>query len=699
MTRTTILALVGGALLGVPVVRPADVNGMSLEELLKITVVTAARHEQSHFDSPRSLSVVTAEEIARKGCRSVPEALGEVAGVLVQETNYAAGSPVIRGMIGNRILILVDGVRVNNALFRLGPNQYLNTMDINQVERIEVIRGPGSVLYGSDALGGIIHIITKSSTSNGKRGPIHSRLYSRFSSADRGVSTRADVSVNAGRVGLFGGVSARGFGDVDAGGIYGRQPWTDYHEWDGDLKASVRLANNARLVAAVQHVWQDGASRPDVLKAGAELEYRWTPERRELGYLQLQAEKPLRMVDSLQLTFSRQVQFERVNRMLAAAPSVRQTYEDEVGSWGGQLQLASSLGSRQLLTYGVELYRDLVSSRRNDANLSTGAVKAAQASFADGASLLSTAAYLQDEVKLSTRLNLILGLRYSRFDLEATVTNPATGTIEIDNRPDALTGSGYLAWNLTPPLQVFGGVAQGFRAPGVEDTTVLRQSGSRFDMPSPGVHPEKSLNYEVGLKLRKRQLSGTLSYFYSDYRDLIDRAPGLFLGLPYVDLNGNGAKDASEPLVYYRANVGKARVQGFALELESRLSNEWAVYGNVAWTRGDDLTAKTSLSRIPPVKGLAGVRWVPTTKLWAEAYAILAAAQHRLSAGDIADQRIGAGGTPGFATLNLRGGLQMGETLNLTLGLENLTDKAYRWHGSGVMAPGRNLVLGVGKVF
>ena len=130
-------------------------TNLSLEELMDISFVTAVRHEQHKIDSPRAVTIITAEDIRERNYRSVPEALMEAAGVWVQHTNYGGGSPIIRGMVGNQILILIDGIRLNNAIYRMGPNQYLNTIDINQVERIEIVRGAGSVLYGSDALGGI----------------------------------------------------------------------------------------------------------------------------------------------------------------------------------------------------------------------------------------------------------------------------------------------------------------------------------------------------------------------------------------------------------------------------------------------------------------------------------------------------------------------------------------------------------------
>ena len=119
---------------------------LDLKQLSEIPIVSAARHAQSREDSPRSVSVVTSEEIRRRNFRNVPEAVASVAGVFLQQTNYAGGSPIIRGMVGNRILIMINGIRLNNGTYRLGPNQYLNQIDINQVERIEVVRGAGSVL-------------------------------------------------------------------------------------------------------------------------------------------------------------------------------------------------------------------------------------------------------------------------------------------------------------------------------------------------------------------------------------------------------------------------------------------------------------------------------------------------------------------------------------------------------------------------
>ena len=168
---------------------------LELTELLKVRAVTGARHDQRLVDSPRQIAVVTAEDIRRRNYRSTPDALADIAGVFVQETNDGGGSPIIRGLVGNQILILVDGIRLNNSAYRLGPNQYLNTIDLNQIERIEVVRGAGSVLYGSDALGGVVNIITRAAGREDGTGAVGTRWFSRLSSANTGAIGRGEVSV------------------------------------------------------------------------------------------------------------------------------------------------------------------------------------------------------------------------------------------------------------------------------------------------------------------------------------------------------------------------------------------------------------------------------------------------------------------------------------------------------------------------
>ncbi len=677
----------------------AELKRMSMEDLLAVTAVSASRHRQKHIDSPRSMSVITADELRKRNYRTVPEALNELVGVMVQETNYGGGSPIIRGMVGNRILILVDGIRLNNSTYRLGPNQYLNTIDIHQVDRIEVIRGPGSVLYGSDALGGLVNIITRGREGAEAGTEIHPRVFSRISSADRGASSRLELGGHHRRLGFLGGVSARRFGDLRAGRGTGRQPFTGYDEIDGDLKLSYRLSARQSAVLGWQRVHQDTVRRSHLLVAGSDLKYEWSPQQRDLAYGQYRIEGVGSFVDSLQAEFSFHRPVEKLYRTSAARPEVESQYEDEVHSRGFALQLSSLAGERQLLTYGLEYQSDLVRSRRVDLDLRSGSRMEGRGTLADGARYGSLAAFVQDELQVFGPLALNLGLRYTRISLQAVTNDPRTGAIPIETSLHDFTESAYASWRLSPTVHAIAGVAEGFRAPNVNDATILSDSGGRFEIPSWRLRPEKNLTYEAGLKTQWKKFSGTAAYFVTRYRGLIDRAPATFKGLPFLDINQNGIKDLGEPGIFQRQNIGRARVRGIGVEGQVRFERPWALFGNASWTRGEDTITSDPLTRIPPLKGILGGRWTPARSVWLEAYSLFAGRQDRLSPEDRRDPRIRPEGTAGFVTVNLRGGLDLPRLGTLTIGLENLTNKAYRWHGSGIDAPGRNLVIGIERSF
>ena len=198
----------------------------------------------------------------------------------MQETNDGGGSPIIRGLVGNQILILVDGIRLNNGAYRLGPNQYLNTIDLNQIERIEVVRGAGSVLYGSDALGGVVNIITRAAGREDGTGAVGTRWFSRLSSANTGAIGRGEVSLQTGAVGFVGGLTLKQFGALRGGQDTGVQTLTGYDEWDGDAKAAFQLAAHQELIVAGQRVTQRHVQRADVITAGTDLKWTWNPETR-----------------------------------------------------------------------------------------------------------------------------------------------------------------------------------------------------------------------------------------------------------------------------------------------------------------------------------------------------------------------------------------------------------------------------------
>ena len=193
---------------------PQSLSAHQAREALYLpeVVVTTTRSEKDSFWTPHSVSLISEEEIALSNASSTPELLVGHPGILVQKTNPGGGSPFIRGVTGKHILLLVDGVRLNNSLYRYGPHQYLNTIEPNQIERIEVVRGPASVLYGSDALGGVINIITKKRKDFSRDHGLDGVLSGRYGSADQNYAGRAQVS---GNLHSFGYIAGGGYKDFD----------------------------------------------------------------------------------------------------------------------------------------------------------------------------------------------------------------------------------------------------------------------------------------------------------------------------------------------------------------------------------------------------------------------------------------------------------------------------------------------------
>lgn len=673
---------------------------LNLEDLLNVRVVSGSRHEQRQIESPRSMSVVTGDEIRRRNYRTIPDALNSLAGVMVQYTNYGGGAPIIRGLIGNRILILIDGIRINNAIYRLGPNQYLNTIDINRVERIEVVRGPGSVLYGSDALGGLINIITRKAETHGGSPEFRAGLQARLSSEDRGVSTRAQMEGGFRRWSMTGGVSLKRFGDLRSGGLVARQLNTGYDEAAGDAKLTYSISADREFTVSVEQLQQEDVRRTDVLAAGSDRRYDWSPQLRQMLVAQYKHGRVGRLIDGWQVAFTSQRHLEEVNRITASRPNTLRLNEDRVRTEGLAFQATSHWGERHLFTYGLDNYRDRVGSHREDLNLLLGTRTVEKSTYADGGRFSSLAEFVQDEIQINPALMLNLRARYSRFHVSGMTTDAATGTVSVHNDPAAITAGAYVSRRLRPGLFLVGGVGQGFRAPNLDDSTIVGSFSGGFEVPNPELRPEHAINYETGVKYQSNRVSGTASVFMSRFRNLIDRAPGFYQKLPFLDLNGNGRKDKGEDAVFQRMNVGRARIAGVELEGSLRLNQAWSAWANSSWIRGVDLNQHAPLTRIPPAKGETGVRWQTTSrKIWLEPWMFYAWRQTQLSTADLADRRIAAGGTPGFALAGLRAGVSLGDIGVLTVSLGNATNKAYRQHGSGIDGPGRGLVVGIARMF
>ena len=664
------------------------------------TLVTAGRLEAELSSTPFAVDLIDEQQLRERSYRTLPQALRDTPGVFVQETSYGQGSPYIRGWTGFRNLLLIDGIRLNNSVFRDGPNQYWNTVDVYSIEDLEVVKGPGAVIWGSDAIGGTVNALTNNAwkhLADGKRAG--GLFYYRQSSAENSNIARVEsgLGIDADSA-LALGFTGKHFGDFEAGRDLGLQPYTGYDEWNLDIKYERFLAPDTRLVVAHNRTQQRNVPRTHKTIFGQSFEgttigsdlRRDLDQDRDLTYVQILGQGLARgrrvagVIDDYALSLSWQNQSENRDRTRSSGSQEQQGFDaDTLGlfAWGSA---PSDLGR---WTFGADWYRDFVDSFSSRNPI--------QGPVADDATYDLFGVFVQDQIPVGDSTDLIVGLRGQRAVADANnVSDPVTGE-RISLREDwsQLVGSVRAIRSLSEDVEVFAGVSQAFRAPNLSDLTRFDTARSNeFEIPSPDLDPETFLSYELGLRAANETHSGELSLYYTDVQDLIIRRP-----------TGNTNSDGEAEIT--KENAG----DGYVLGVEARASwkprPDWTVFGQLAWMDGKVETFPPSapdlveepIDRLLPFQGQAGLRYDDfAAKGWAELQVTFAGKADKLSTRDEADtQRIPPGGTPGYVVLDLRAGKQLSEHVRVEGGLTNLLDEDYRVHGSGSNRPGRSVVVGL----
>ncbi len=662
------------------------------EFFLEPTIVTATRVEAQPFETPYSIEAIPEGTIRERSYRTTPQILRDVPGVMVQETAVGQGSPYIRGFTGFRNLFLIDGIRLNNSVFREGPNQYWNTVDPLSIERLELVKGPTSVLYGSDAIGGTVNAITRGPYAyRGAGRHFDGSLFYRISSAEQSHIARAEASAQGDEWGVLAGGGVKVFGDVRGGEDVGTQENTGYDEWDGDLKVE-RLLDGTRFLAAFQVVGQNNVPRThstifaepfEGTAVGTDLKRDLDQDRR-LAYVRVENEELEGALDRASFGLSWHVQQEDEDRIRSTGSRTQQGFDVGTAGFYATFGAPSSAGR---FTFGLDFYRDNVDSESSSSTI--------QGPVADDAVYDLAGVFVQDEIPLSARTDLVLGIRgnYAAVDAESVFDPTTSSQTTLDEEWGTVVGSARVLHRWTEAWNLFGGISQGFRAPNLSDLTRLDSARSNeFEIPALDLDPEHTINYEAGVKTKGEHWETQSAVFYTDIDDQIVKVPtGNVLGTGELEIT--------------KRNAGDGWVFGVETGAACEVRPGWTVFGNATYLEGKienfPTTTGTSqeeyLDRLMPLSAELGLRWREEEgSRWAETELVWADDADKLSPGDELDtQRIPPGGTPGYLVLHLRGGMKLGRNTTLDLGLENVADEDYRVHGSGSNAPGRNLIVGL----
>ncbi len=673
-------------------------------------VVSGSRAEEiQRIDQPLAHSMTTPTAVDRAAGTVAAHLLREVAGVHVQQTSAGQGAVVLRGMVGNQVLMLVNGVPMNNATYRDGPGQYLATIDPETIERIEVVRGPASVLYGSDAQGGVVNVITRSHPHDGRQS---ARLSGNVSSADGAYRARVSGGVQREHWSITAGGTVTSVGDLKPGGSLGSQNPTGFDAEGVDATARLWLGDHSIAVVA-QHFAMHAVPRYDryvtfrAPEPGRDAEHLFDPQTRQLAYVRHVFGAGSRALRKLETTLSMATQREgRLRtRLLDGGPDTLTTHwRDDVVTPG-----LSVVGSSEpivarrpvTITWGAEWYHDHLSSEgfeenrldstRTPLERPTDAGSTVRVgNFPDGASADRLGLFVAGEAPLTRFLRASLGLRWSRFRNEADVGTAFGGAVR--NSSSDLTGQLGLVATPAEHWRIAARVAEGFRAPNLYDLTRTGPVPGGVALPNPEARPEESVSGELSVRHVGPSTAFDVTAYYTRVTDFIDRVPGAFQG----DTLFIGER------VFQGRNVGTARIRGVEAEA-IKTFGPLRLHAGLQYTYGDQTPAsgvEEPMAKIPPLSGFATVRWsVPTRPIAVEYVLRWATTQDRLGSRDLDDPRIPPEGTPGYTVHGVRILADLPSGLEVAAGFENVFDRLYRTHASGVDAAGRHVWVGASWMF
>ena len=649
-------------------------------ELNHTIQVTASRRQQTTITETRSLTLLNEKEIFSTAGRTTPELLMNTAGIWLQKTNHGGGSPIIRGLTGNQIVLINDGIRMNNAIYRYGPNQYLSTIDPMTLHSIEVVRGTSSLLYGSDAIGGVVQMFhqTPEFRSSTKPFQFSGNISSRFLSSRMQQGGSIQLKGEGQHFAFTSNFSLNEFGDLVAGKGIGLQSPSGYHQLSGNIKTAFRITPRDILHVSHQNLSQSKVPRFDQVNLGGFSRYEFNPQNQSISFLRWRHLGKNRWSEKITTT----AYYNTLREGLVTEKTdsnIQSTFDDRVTTTGLNLEILSSPNDFWSIQTGLELLKDIVASQGEKRWLLTGTNESIRGNYADGSMLETIAAFSNQQFE-TDHFIFNGGVRYTRSKIK--IIDSVFGDQIF--APSAMVYGGGISWKATKNLFPYLSWQTGFRAPNIDDLSKFGTvEAGVFEVPAKNLKPERSAALEGGIKLTTKKSALSFSGFQTDLRNIIERMPSLYQGL----------SEYENRKVFKKENVGEAIFRGIEVETEISLQKKIKARGHFTYTYGENKTKGEPARRIPPAYGQASIHYAVSRTISFSIVWNKAGQQTRFSAGDLADKRISSrlreGIMPGWETFDLMAGYSTGR-LKSQVVFRNLLNTGYSMYGSGVDGYGRH---------
>lgn len=680
---------------------------IQIPNLLPEIIFLEQKKEQERLYNPQQIVEINQKKISQLLATTTADVLQKSGEVVIQQSQSGGGSPIVRGFEANRVLLVVDGVRMNNAIFRSGHLQNSISTSPNMLAKIDVIFGPASVKYGSDALGGVIHIHSKSPSYNQEKKTNFSQKYS---SANQGVSLHIDHSWSKKNWSYLSAITINKFGNLKMGAnrLHGYQDWgrqthitqgktqlkTDYNQIDWIQKFRYDGTKNWSHLINLQYSSTTNLDRFDKLNdlsGGIPKFEQWYygPQKRLLSAVASQYNQKHLLFDEFNNHVSFQI-FHESRHSKKFGENLNERFE-KVFVLSNTSDFIKNIGYN-VLNYGVDFQNNIVNSTANQATATR---------YADGGSQMQLfSVYGQYKMPYGLSSNYVsAGLRYNFSALQANFIDTATYSLhfsKIDVKNQAITAS--VGWKaaINKKLQMGASLSSGFRSPNVDDVTKVFEKSGLVTVPNNKLKPEYSYNAELNLSAKmNKNWDWNLSAYYTILEDAIIKQAFTLNNQDSIWYDGEYL-----PIVANQ-NEQQARIYGFYAKTNISLSQNWNWTNTINKTIGIIQEAQRPLDHIPPLFAKSELQW-KKNKHSISFYSLLndwkRVDEYSNNGSDNLNEAT-EDGNPRWWTLNLSYVAKISTTTTVQLALENILDVHYKTYSSAISSPGRNVIISLNSSF
>ncbi len=692
-------------------------------------VISASKYKETQRDIAHMVDVISPKKLNLLTSQTSAEVLTSTGNIFVQKSQGGGGSPVLRGFEANKILLVVDGVRMNNAIYRSGHLQNSITIDESILDKVEIIYGPNAIMYGSDALGGVIHYMTKDPelADDSSKMNVQAAAYTQISSANSAWKAHVDFNIATQKFGSLTSITNSDFGDIHMGSRrnpflkdFGKcfysveqingtdsivenpnpdvQKNTGYNQIDLLQKFRYQPSSKVNFILNLQYSTSSDIPRYDMLNDTVDngnLKYavwNYGPQNRFLSSIKsvIQAENFLFNTITTNIAYQ-YITESRITRKYRSSQENTQT--EKVNVWTANLDLIKNLSMNSKIIYGLEVNIDDVNSSAFNTDIFTNEKTNALSRYPDDGNYTSAySAYTAYKNKLGNKFILSIGARYSYSRLNSNYSDSVEFVIpykSLDIQNSSFTGSLGIIYLHSQKSKINLLLSTGYRIPNLDDLAKIRTKGNQITFPNPKVEPEYSYNAELGFSKTFNgyiQLNG--SYFVSLLTGVIVRVPFYQNGSDSMSFDGEWLK------TFVNDNSNRGVIHGFNLNMISDLNSNISFKGTLNYTFGRDLSLNQPLAHIPPIFGQADIIY-EGNKFIHEFFIVYSGwkkIENMALSGEDNEDEGTIHGYPGWYTINFRTTFNATKNISIQFALENIINNLYKPFATAVAAPGINFI-------